>query len=53
MPPILQANRAIKEVAEIYLNGNQGSIATKALFTYFRRPCEIYTRRKSNEEATQ
>ena len=23
MPPILQANRAIKEVAEIYLNGNQ------------------------------
>lgn len=23
MPPILQANRAIKEVAEIFLNGNQ------------------------------
>ena len=29
MPPILQANRAIKEVAEIYLNGNQKALLPK------------------------
>ena len=29
MPPILQANRAIKEVAEIYLNGNQEALLPK------------------------
>ena len=29
MPPILQANRAIKEVDEIYLNGNQKALLPK------------------------
>ncbi len=32
MPPILQTNRAIKEVADIYLNGNQKSSLPKHSF---------------------